>query len=116
MLPWSGETLNYVLFFGALVGYRDSPARDEGRSPLSVPHLELPGFVLMVKGTSSAGMMFQPNEFRIASYLIRGIAAGAVQPGSSFGPGPGRSIETGHTVSKTDTGQPLRDSAHRFRW
>src|SRR5262245_59683970 len=70
MLPWSGETLNYVLFFGALIGLATVLLAMKGILRFLFLIWAFLVFVLLVKGYIFSRYTFQPNEFRIAAYLI----------------------------------------------
>src|SRR4051794_9488324 len=70
MLPWSGETLNYVLFFGALVGLVTVLLAMKGVLRFLFLIWAFLVFVLLVKGYIFSRYTFQPNEFRIAGFLI----------------------------------------------
>jgi hypothetical protein len=70
MLPWSGATLSYVLFFGALAGL--VIVLLAVRRTLRVLFLlwSLVVFVLLVKGYIFSGYKFATGEFKTAIYLI----------------------------------------------
>lgn len=70
MLPWSGDTLNYVLFFGALVGLATVLLAMKGILRFLFLLWAFVVFVLLVKGYIFSRYTFQPNEFRIAAILI----------------------------------------------
>jgi ABC-type maltose transport system permease subunit len=70
MLPWSGDTLNYVLFFGALVGLVTVLLAMKGTLRFLFLLWAFVVFVLLVKGYIFSRYTFQPNEFRIAAFLI----------------------------------------------
>ena len=70
MLPWSGDTLNYVLFFGALVGLLTVLLAMKGVLRFLFLIWAFLVFVLLVKGYIFSRYSFQPNEFRIAAFLI----------------------------------------------
>src|SRR5512143_1824652 len=72
MLPWSGETLNYVLLFGALAGLATVLLAMKGILRFLFLIWAFLVFVLLVKGYIFSRYMFLPNEFRIAAYLIAG--------------------------------------------
>jgi hypothetical protein len=72
MLPWSGDTLNYVLFFGALTGLAVTLLAMKGVLRILFLIWSFLVFVLLVKGYIFSGYKFAPNEFRTASYLIGG--------------------------------------------
>src|SRR5689334_12754493 len=70
MLPWSGETLNYVLLFGALAGLATVLLAMKGVLRILFLIWSFLVFVLLVKGYIFSRYSFQPNEFRIAAFLI----------------------------------------------
>jgi ABC-type maltose transport system permease subunit len=72
MLPWSGDTLNYVLLFGALFGLLTVALAIKGTLRILFLIWSFLVFVLLVKGYIFSGYKFAPNEFRIALYLIFG--------------------------------------------
>ena len=72
MLPWTGSTLLYTMFFGALFGLLTVI--------LAIKRMLRPLFfvwslvvtILLVKGYIFSGYRFTPGEFRTAMYLIVG--------------------------------------------
>src|SRR3954454_24367870 len=70
MLPWSGDTLEYILFFGCLVGLLTVILAMRGVLRILFLIWSFLVFVLLVKGYIFSGYKFQPNEFRTALYLI----------------------------------------------
>jgi ABC-type maltose transport system permease subunit len=72
MLPWSGDTLAYVLLFGALFGLLTVALAIKGTLRILFLIWSFLVFVLLVKGYIFSGYKFAPNEFRIALYLIFG--------------------------------------------
>jgi len=72
MLPWTGASLNYVLFFGSLFGLLTIL--------LALKSMMRPLFflwslvvtVLLVKGYFFSGYHFGPGEIRTALYLMAG--------------------------------------------
>src|SRR4051812_21474670 len=70
MLPWSGDTLNYVLLFGALFGLAVTLLAMKGTLRILFLIWSFLVFVLLVKGYIFSGYKFAPNEFRTALYLI----------------------------------------------
>ena len=72
MLPWSGETLNYVLIGSALVGLLTVALAMKGVLRFLFLIWAFLVFVILVKGYIFSRYTFQPNEFRIALYLIGG--------------------------------------------
>jgi len=59
VLPWTGSTLLYVLFFGALAGLATV-------------------LLLLVKGYVFSGYHFSPGEYRTAGFLMVGSAIAVV--------------------------------------
>jgi hypothetical protein len=72
MLPWSGETLNYVLIGSALFGLLTVALAMKGVLRFLFLIWSFLVFVILVKGYIFSRYTFQPNEFRIALYLIGG--------------------------------------------
>ena len=72
MLPWSGESLNHILLFGALAGLVTVLLAMKGTLRFLFLIWAFLVFVLLVKGYIFSRYTFQPNEFRIAAYLIGG--------------------------------------------
>ena len=72
MLPWSGETLNYVLIGSALFGLLTVALAMKGVLRFLFLIWAFLVFVILVKGYIFSRYTFQPNEFRIALYLIGG--------------------------------------------
>lgn len=72
MLPWTGDTLAYVLLFGALFGLLTVALAIKGVLRILFLIWSFVVFVLLVKGYILSGYKFAPNEFRIALYLIFG--------------------------------------------
>jgi hypothetical protein len=70
MLPWSGETLNYVLIGSALIGLLTVVLAMKGVLRMLFLIWSFLVFVMLVKGYIFSRYQFQPNEFRIALYLI----------------------------------------------
>ena len=72
MLPWTGPTLLYVLFFGALLGLLTVvlAVRRTWRPLFFAWSLAVT--LLLVKGYIFSGYHFSPGEFRTAMYLIVG--------------------------------------------
>ena len=72
MLPWTGPTLLYTLFFGALLGLVIVflAIRGTWRPLFFVWSLVV--MLLLVKGYFFSGYHFSPGEFRTAAYLIVG--------------------------------------------
>jgi hypothetical protein len=70
MLPWTGSTLNYVLFFGALVGLLTMLLAMRGTLRILFLVWSLLVAVLLVKGYIFSGYKFSTGEFKTAIYLI----------------------------------------------
>ena len=83
MLPWSGQTLIYVLFFGAILGLAVVFLAMKG-GPLRVLFLlwSLLVSILLVKGYIFSGYQFEGTEFKTAIYLI--VASLIAIPGAWF--------------------------------
>jgi uncharacterized membrane protein len=72
MLPWTGSTLLYVLFFGGLFGLGTVLLAIKGTFRPLFFAWSLVVTILLVKGYILSGYRFTPGEFRIAMYLIAG--------------------------------------------
>jgi hypothetical protein len=72
MLPWSGDTLEYVLLFGALFGLLTLVLAIKGTLRILFLIWSFLVFVLLLKGYILSGYKFAPNEFRVALFLILG--------------------------------------------
>jgi hypothetical protein len=72
MLPWSGDALNYALFFGALAGLVVTLLAMKGVLRILFLIWSFLVFVLLVKGYIFSSYKFAPNEFRTAAWLIVG--------------------------------------------
>lgn len=72
MLPWTGDTLNYVLIAGSLVGLAIVLLAMKGVLRILFLIWAFLIFVLLVKGYIFSRYTFAPNEFRFALYLILG--------------------------------------------
>jgi hypothetical protein len=72
MLPWTGSTLLYVLFFGALFGLLTVLLAIKGTFRPLFFVWSLVVTLLLVKGYVFSGYHFTPGEFRMAVYLIAG--------------------------------------------
>jgi hypothetical protein len=70
MLPWTGSTLIYVLFFGSLLGLVTIllALRRKLRALFFLWSLAVT--VLLAKGYFLSGYHFAPGEFRTALYLL----------------------------------------------
>ena len=89
MLPWTGSTLLYLLFFGALLGLATLILAVKGRLRPLFFVWSLAVTVLLLKGYIFSGYRFVPGEFRTASYWIVGsiiaLAGSWVQMGRKSG-------------------------------
>jgi hypothetical protein len=72
MLPWTGDTLNYVLIGSAVVGLLTVLLAMKGVLRILFLLWSFLVFVMLVKGYIFSRYTFQPNEFRIALFLIGG--------------------------------------------
>jgi len=72
MLPWSGATLRYVLFFGSLAGLVILVLALRGTLRFLFVLWSLMVTVLLVKGYFLGGYRFVPGEARTALYLTLG--------------------------------------------
>jgi hypothetical protein len=72
MLPWTGSTLLYVLFFGALFGLLTVGLAIKGTWRPLFFVWSLVVTLLLVKGYIFSMYHFGPGEFRTAMYLIVG--------------------------------------------
>jgi uncharacterized membrane protein len=72
MLPWTGSTLLYAVFFGALFGLLTVLLAIKGKLRPLFFLWSLVVTVLLVKGYIFSGYRFKPDEFRLAMYLIAG--------------------------------------------
>jgi hypothetical protein len=70
MLPWEGDTLERVVFAGAVVGLVTVILAIRGVLRILFLIWSFLVFVLLVKGYIFSSYKFQPNEFRTALYLI----------------------------------------------
>jgi len=70
MLPWEGDTLERVVFAGAVVGLVTVILAMRGVLRILFLIWSFLVFVLLVKGYIFSSYKFQPNEFRTALYLI----------------------------------------------
>jgi ABC-type maltose transport system permease subunit len=71
MLPWTGSTLSYVLFFGALAGLVTVLLAIRGTLRVLFLIWSLLVFVLLIKGYVFSGYKFN-GDFKTAIYLIIG--------------------------------------------
>ena len=72
MLPWTGPTLLYTMFFGALFGLLTVILAIKGMLRPLFFVWSLVVTILLVKGYIFSGYRFTPGEFRTAMYLIVG--------------------------------------------
>ena len=72
MLPWTGSTLLYTLFFGALLGLLTVIMAIKGWMRPLFFVWSLVVTVLLVKGYIFSGYHFTPGEFNKVLYLIGG--------------------------------------------
>ncbi len=72
MLPWTGDTLMYVLLFAALFGLITVLLAIKGILRILFLIWSFLVFVMLVKGYILSGYKFGPHEFRTAVYLIAG--------------------------------------------
>jgi hypothetical protein len=72
MLPWTGSTLLYTMFFGALLGLLTVILAIKGMLRPLFFVWSLVVTILLVKGYIFSGYRFTPGEFRTAVYLIVG--------------------------------------------
>jgi hypothetical protein len=72
MLPWTGSTLLYTMFFGALLGLVTVILAIKGMLRPLFFVWSLAVTILLLKGYIFSGYRFTPGEFRTAIYLIVG--------------------------------------------
>jgi hypothetical protein len=72
MLPWTGSTLLYILFFGALLGLLTVMLAIKGWMRPLFFVWSLVVTILLVKGYIFSGYHFTPGEFTRVLYLIGG--------------------------------------------
>jgi uncharacterized membrane protein len=72
MLPWTGSTLLYTLFFGALLGLVTVILAIKGRLRPLFFVWSLVVTLVLLKGYIFSGYRFSPGEFRTAMYLMVG--------------------------------------------
>ena len=70
MLPWTGSTLIYVLFFGSLFGLLTIFLALRGTLRLLFFLWSLVVLVFLVKGYFLGGYRFGAGEFRMSLYLV----------------------------------------------
>ena len=72
MLPWTGSTLLYTLFFGAILGLGTVLLAIKGTWRPLFFMWSLVVMLLLIKGYIFSGYHFGPGEFHTAVYLIVG--------------------------------------------
>ena len=72
MLPWTGSTLAYAVFFGSLFGLLTVALAVMGRLRFLFFLWALAVRVLMIKGYFFSGYRFEPGNVRTAVYLVVG--------------------------------------------
>jgi len=72
MLPWTGDTLIFVLFFGSLFGLLSLILALSGRMPFLFFLWSLAVAVVLVKGYVFSGYGFRPGEVTTAGYVLLG--------------------------------------------
>ena len=72
MLPWTGDTLIFVLFFGSLFGLLSLILAIADRMPFLFFLWALVVAVLLVKGYVFSGYYFARGEFSTAVWLLAG--------------------------------------------
>lgn len=70
MLPWTGDTLMYVVLFASLFGLLTVILAIKGILRILFLIWSFLVVVMLVKGYILSGYKFGPHEFRIAAYLI----------------------------------------------
>ena len=76
MLPWTGPTLLYTVFFGALLGLVTVILAIKGTWRPLFFVWSVVVMVLLLKGYIFSGYRFIPGEYHTAMYLIVGSAIG----------------------------------------
>lgn len=72
MLPWTGDTLIFVLFFGSLIGLLTIILALGGRARFLFFLWSLVVAVLLTKGYVFSGYGFAAGEIKTAGYLLLG--------------------------------------------
>ena len=85
MLPWTGSTLLYTLFFGAMFGLLTVILAIKGLLRPLFFVWSLVVTVLLFKGYIFSGYHFAPGEFRTAIYLIVGSIIGVLGAWAQMG-------------------------------
>jgi hypothetical protein len=88
MLPWTGTTLIYVLFFGAIAGLAIVFLAMKGTLRILFLLWTVLVSILLVKGYIFSGYQFEGTEFKTALYLI--AASLIAIPGACFQLRPAR--------------------------
>ena len=70
MLPWTGSTLIYAVFFGAIAGLFTVLLAIRGTLRVLFLLWSALVFVLLLKGYIFSGYKFSTGEFKIAVYLL----------------------------------------------
>jgi len=70
MLPWTDDTLNYVMLFGALFGLLTVALAIKGTLRILFLIWSFLVFVVLVKGYIFSHYTFQPHEFKTAAWLM----------------------------------------------
>lgn len=78
MLPWTGSTLSYVVFFGSLVGLAAAVLAAMGKLKPLFLVWSVAVLVLMVKGYIFSSYYFEKGELRPALLLMGGALLAAV--------------------------------------
>ena len=82
MLPWTGQTLTYAVFFGALAGLIVVVLAIKGTLRILFLLWSAVVVVLLIKGYIFSGYKFEGSEFKTAIYLI--VASLIALPGAWF--------------------------------
>jgi hypothetical protein len=82
MLPWTGQTLIYVLFFGALAGLITVFLAMKGTLRVLFLLWSAAVAILLIRGYIFSGYKFEAGEFKTAVYLI--VASLIALPGAWF--------------------------------
>jgi hypothetical protein len=82
MLPWTGQTLTYILFFGALAGLIAVFLAMKGTLRILFLLWSALVAIFLIKGYIFSGYKFQVGEFKTAMYLI--VASLIALPGAWF--------------------------------
>ena len=97
MLPWTGSTLLYTVFFGALLGLVTVILAIKGRLRPLFFVWSLVVTLLLLKGYIFSGYRFTPGEFRTVMYVIVGsviaLLGSWVQMGRKAGRGGRRRVQ-----------------------